>query len=122
MRRALMIPPFRVCTIGLLALLHAAGCTTLPPGTGQPHPPSSALEPSVENPLGKAFVPLAKLHGGDSGFRILSAGIVGLTARVEMIDAAQRSLSLQTYIFRAHVSSDVIAQPFHRAAHRSVPV
>src|SRR5258708_23298126 len=115
MRRALMIPPFRVCTIGLLALLHAAGCTTLPPGTGQPHPPSSALEPSVENPLGKAFVPLAKLHGGDSGFRMLSAGIDGFTARGEMIDAAQRSLDLQTYIFRPHVSGDVISRALLRS-------
>jgi putative cardiolipin synthase len=117
-----MIHPFRACTIGFLALLLAAGCTTLPPGTGQPKPPSSALEPSVENALGKAFVPLAKSHGGDSGFRMLSAGIDGLTARVEMIDAAQRSLDLQTYIFRADVSGDVIARALLRAADRGVRV
>jgi putative cardiolipin synthase len=117
-----MIPPFRVCTIGLLALLLAAGCTTLLPGTGQPHPSSSALGPSVENALGKAFVPLAKSHGGDSGFRMLSAGIDGLTARVEMIDTAQRSLDLQSYIFRADVSGDVIARALLRAADRGVRV
>jgi putative cardiolipin synthase len=105
-----------------LALLLAAGCTTLPPGTGQPKPPSSALEPSVENTLGKAFVPVAKSHGGDSGFRMLSAGIDGLTARVEMIDAAQHSLDLQTYIFRADVSGDVIARALLRAADRGVRV
>jgi len=117
-----MIHPFRVCTIGFLALLLAAGCTTLPPGTGRPKPPSSALEPSVENALGKAFVPLTKSHGGDSGFRMLSTGIDGLTARVEMIDAAQRSLDLQTYIFRADVSGDVIARALLRAADRGVRV
>src|SRR6266481_1439286 len=122
MRPAFMILPVRVCTIGFLALLLAAGCTTLPPGTGQPHPPSSVLEPSVENALGKAFVPLAKSHGGDSGFRMLSTGIDGLTARVEMIDAAQRSLDLQTYIFRADVSGDVIARALLRAADRGVRV
>jgi len=122
MRPAFMILPVRVCTIGFLALLLAAGCTTLPPGTGQPHPPSSALEPSVENALGKAFVPLAKSHGGDSGFRMLSTGIDGLTARVEMIEAAQRSLDLQTYIFRADVSGDVIARALLRAADRGVRV
>jgi len=122
MRPAFMILPVRVCTIGFLALLLAAGCTTLPPGTGQPHPPSSALEPSVENALGKAFVPLAKSHGDDSGFRMLSAGIDGLTARVEMIEAAQRSLDLQTYIFRADVSGDVIARALLRAADRGVRV
>jgi putative cardiolipin synthase len=117
-----MIHPFRVRTIGFLALLLAAGCTTLPPGTGQPKPPSSALEPSVENTLGKAFVPVAKAHGGDSGFRMLSAGIDGLTARVEMIDAAQRSLDIQTYIFRADVSGNVIARALMRAADRGVRV
>jgi cardiolipin synthase C len=117
-----MIHSFRVCAIGLLALLLAAGCTTLPPGTGQPYPPSSALEPSVENALGKAFVPLAKSHGGDSGFRMLSTGIDGLTARVEMIDGAQRSLDLQTYIFRADVSGNVIARALMRAADRGVRV
>src|SRR6266853_5124544 len=122
MRPAGMIHPFRVCTIGFLTLLLAAGCTTLPPGTEQPKPPSSALEPSVENALGKAFVPLAKSHGGDSGFRMLSAGIDGLTARVEMIDSAQRSIDIQTYIFRADVSGDVIARALLRAADRGVRV
>ena len=122
MRPARIIHPFRVCTSGFLALLLCAGCTTLPPGAGQPRTPSSALEPSVENTLGKAFVPLAKSHGGDSGFRMLSAGIDGLTARVEMIDAAQRSLDLQTYIFRADVSGNVIARALMRAADRGVRV
>jgi cardiolipin synthase C len=122
MRPARIIHPFRVCTSGFLALLLSAGCTTLPPGAGQPRTPSSALEPSVENTLGKAFVPLAKSHGGDSGFRMLSAGIDGLTARVEMIDAAQRSLDIQTYIFRADVSGDVIARALLRAAERGVRV
>src|SRR5260221_2598697 len=122
MRPARMIHPVRVCTTGFLALLLAAGCTTLPPGTGQPKPPSSALEPSVETALGKAFLPLAKSHGEDSAFRMLSAGIDGLTARVEMIDAAQRSLDLQYYIFRADVSGDVIARALLRAADRGVRV
>jgi putative cardiolipin synthase len=117
-----MIHLFRVCTSGFLALLLSAGCTTLPPGAGQPRTPSSALEPSVESALGKAFVPLAKSHGGDSGFRMLSAGIDGLTARVEMIDAAQRSLDLQYYIFRSDKSGNLIAQALLRAAERGVRV
>jgi putative cardiolipin synthase len=122
MRPALVIRPFPVCALAFLAVLLAAGCTTLPPGAGQPKPPSTALEPSVESTLGKAFLPLAKSHGSDSGFRMLSTGIDGLTARVEMIDAAQRSLDLQTYIFRADVSGDVIARALLRAADRGVRV
>src|SRR5260221_3937561 len=92
MRPARMIPPFRVCTIGFLALLLAAGCTTLPPGTGQPKPPSSALEPSIENALGKAFLPLAKSHGGDFGLHMLSAGIHRLTGSPPCDFASRRDL------------------------------
>jgi putative cardiolipin synthase len=118
-----MLRPAAFPAIAFLGLLLAAeGCTTLPPGAGQPKPSTSALEPSAENGLGKAFLPLAKSHGGDSGFRMLSSGIDGLTARVEMIDAAQRSLDLQYYIFRSDRSGDLIAQALLRAADRGVRI
>jgi putative cardiolipin synthase len=117
-----MIRPCRLAAIAFSALLLAAGCATLPPGTGQPKPPSSALQPSTDDALGKAFLPLAQAHGGDSGFHMLSAGIDGLTARVEMIDAAQRSLDLQSYIFRSDKSGNLIAQALLRAADRGVRV
>ena len=80
------------------------------------------MQPSTEDALGKAFLPLANAHGGDSGFHLLSAGIDGLTARVEMIDAAQRSLDLQYYIFRSDKSGNLIAQALLRAADRGVRV
>jgi putative cardiolipin synthase len=122
MQPAPMIRPCRLGAIAFSALLLAAGCTTLPPGAGQPKPPSSALQPSTEDALGKAFLPLAQSRGGDSGFHMLSAGIDGLTARVEMIDAAQRSLDLQYYIFRSDKSGNLIAQALLRAADRGVRV
>ncbi|HLZ97304.1 MAG TPA: phospholipase D family protein [Steroidobacteraceae bacterium] len=122
MRTAPPLRPFRVSAGVCLALLLAAGCATLPPGSGQPKPPSRAPEPSVDNTLGKSFVPLGQAHGGDSGFRLLSAGIDGLTARVEMIDSAQRSIDIQTYIFRADVSGNVIVRALLRAAERGVRV
>src|ERR1700688_2732504 len=117
-----MMRPCRLGAIAFSALLLAAGCATLPPGTGQPKPPSSALQPSTEDALGKAFLPLANSHGADSGFHLLSAGIDGLTARVEMIDAAQRSLDLQYYIFRTDESGNLIAQALLRAVDRGVRV
>jgi cardiolipin synthase C len=116
-----MIRPCRLGAIAFSALL-LAGCATLPPGAGQSKPPSSALQPSTDDALGKAFLPLATSHGGDSGFRMLSAGIDGLTARVEMIDAAQRSLDLQYYIFRSDKSGNLVAQALLRAADRGVRV
>ncbi len=80
------------------------------------------MQPSTEDALGKAFLPSAQSHGGDSGFHMLSAGIDGLTARVEMIDAAQRSLDLQSYIFRSDRSGNLIAHALLRAADRGVRV
>jgi putative cardiolipin synthase len=111
-----------VRALAFAALLVAAGCTSLPPGSGQPKTPSSALDPSVRSALREAFEPLAKSHPGTSGFRMLSAGLDGLTARVEMIEAAQHSLDLQYYIFRADESGNLIAQALLRAVDRGVRV
>jgi putative cardiolipin synthase len=80
------------------------------------------LDPSIETKLGKTLWPLAKAHGGESGFRMLAAGIDGLTARIEMIDASQRSLDIQSYIFRADESGDLVAQALLRAADRGVRI
>jgi putative cardiolipin synthase len=112
----------RFRSIALLGLLSVAGCASLPPTANQPKSVTSAVDPSLESSLGKAFLPLAKSHGSDSGFRMVSTGIDGLTARVEMIDAAQRSLDVQSYIFRADESGNLVVQALLRAADRGVRI
>jgi putative cardiolipin synthase len=57
-----------------------------------------------------------------SGFQMLSAGLDGLLARVELIDAARRSLDLQYYIFRADESGLIVAAALLRAAERGVRI
>jgi cardiolipin synthase C len=109
-------------SIASLLLLSVAACTSLPPAADQSKPATSALDPSLESRLGDAFQRMAKGHGSDSGFRMVSAGIEGLTARVEMIDAAQRSLDLQYYIFRADESGNLVVQALLRAADRGVRI
>jgi len=99
-----------------------AGCMSLPPSASQPKSVTRALDPTIESTLGKAFQPTAKSRGSDSGFQMVSTGIDGLTARVEMIDAAQRSLDIQYYIFRADESGNLVAQALLRAADRGVRV
>jgi putative cardiolipin synthase len=106
----------------LAGLLLAAGCASLPPAALAPKPVTRALEPSLDTFLGRTFEPLARSHEGESGFHMLIAGIDGLSARVEMIDAAQRSLDLQSYIFRADQSGSRIAQALARAADRGVRI
>jgi cardiolipin synthase C len=109
-------------TIALLASVILAGCTSLPPAATQPKPVTTAVPPALDTPLGKALGPLAAGHGGDSGFRMISNGIDGLAARVEMIDLAQRSLDIQSYIFRADESGNLVVEALLRAADRGVRI
>jgi len=83
---------------------------------------TQAVSPALETPLGKAVGPLAAGHGSDSGFRMISAGIDGLTARIEAIDLAQRSIDIQTYIFRADESGNLVVEALLRAAERGVRI
>jgi putative cardiolipin synthase len=109
-------------SIALLLPLGLAGCASLPPAANQSKPVTKALDPSLGSRLGNAFRPMASGHGSDSGFRMVSAGIEGLTERIEMIDAAQHSLDLQYYIFRADESGNLVAQALLRAADRGVRI
>ena len=78
--------PALLRALAFSALLLAAGCASLPPGAELPKPASSALEPSADSGLGRIFEPLAAANKDNSGFRMISVGIDGLTVRVEMID------------------------------------
>jgi cardiolipin synthase C len=53
---------------------------------------------------------------------MLSAGVQGLTARIDMIDAAERSLDIQSYIFRDDISGSLIVNALLRAADRGVRI
>jgi cardiolipin synthase C len=110
----------RVVAVGVC--LCAAGCAALPPAALAPRAESRAAAPSLDTALGRTFIPRAGGHGGDSGFHLISAGIDGLTARIEVIDAAQRALDLQYYIFRSDDSGDLVVQALLRACHPGIEV
>jgi cardiolipin synthase C len=115
--RTVLGPP--VVAMGLLIV---AGCTSLPPAASQSKSITTAIDPSFDTRLGAAFHTLMRDRGSDSGFRMLSTGIDGLTARLEMIDAAQRSIDVQSYIFRADNSGNLVVQALLRAADRGVRI
>jgi putative cardiolipin synthase len=104
-----------------LALL-VAGCATLPPGADYPKYPSAALSASPRTSLSRAFAGAARSHPGQSGFRLLSAGTDGFLARLQMIDAAERSLDLEYFIFRQDASGRLLTSAVLRAADRGVRV
>src|SRR5450755_309960 len=109
-----------------LSLMCAAallgGCATLPPGSNYPKPPSVALAHPEETKVGARFATAAREHSGNSAFRILNVGADGFVTRAEMIDAAERTLDLQYYIFRGDETGRLITQALMRAADRGVRI
>ena len=91
------------------------------PGAGFPKQESHAFPPSAPAGMDGVF---EKASGSDqrSGFQMLSAGLDGLLARVELIDSARRSLDLQYYIFRGDESGLIVAAALLRAADRGVRI
>lgn len=104
----------------LLAFL--SGCASLPPGSDFPRTESLALEQPGETRLGRAFEAAARPHGGKSGFRLQPIGIDGFLARVQMTDAAEKTVDVQYYIFQEDDTGKLLTDAILRAADRGVRV
>lgn len=109
-----------VFLILIFALL--AGCATLPPGSDYPKTISSALAQPEQTRFGRQFADAAREHGGNSGFRMLAVGVDGFLTRVQMINAAEGTLDLQYFIFRADETGQLLTDAVLRAADRGVRV
>jgi cardiolipin synthase C len=105
-----------------LCLLQLVSCGTLVPGADYPKTESTALIDPEQTRLGGQFAGVSREHAGTSGFRILTAGVDGLLTRVQMIDAAERTLDLQYYIFRGDQTGRLLTDALLRAADRGVRV
>jgi len=92
------------------------------PGAHYPRTASMALTDPQDTVLGKQFAAESIAHDGKSGFRIISNGVDGFLARVQMIDAATRTLDLQYYIFRGDQTGRLLTDALARAATRGVRV
>jgi len=103
-----------------IALLH--GCAGLPPGADYPKTASSAFAHPEDTRLGQQFASAAHEHGQYSAFRIINAGVDGFQLRMQMIDAAQRALDLQYYIFRGDETGRMLTDGLQRAADRGVRI
>jgi putative cardiolipin synthase len=98
------------------------GCAGLAPGTDFPKVASVALAHPEATQLGGQFATASQAHDGTSGFRIITAGIDGFLTRVQMIDAAERTLDLQYFIFRGDETGRLVTAALLRAADRGVRV
>ena len=104
----------------IVALL--SGCASLPPGSDFPKNPSSALTHSEVTRLGRQFENAACKHDGNSGFRIIPVGADGFLVRMQMINAAERTLDLQYFIFRGDETGRLLTDAVLHAADRGVRV
>jgi putative cardiolipin synthase len=114
-------PTFRVAFCVFVFGL-VAGCAVLPPGSDFPKTASAALTQPDQTRLGRQFESSARDHGGTSAFRILSVGVDGFVTRAEMINAAERTLDLEYFIFRQDETGQLLTDAVLRAADRGVRV
>ena len=104
--------------IGLAAL--AAGCATLPSleGSNETH----AITDTGATRLGRAVVEAVARHPAQSGVYALTEPIDAFAARAILASAAERSLDVQYYIWRADQTGLLLIEAIWRAAERGVRV
>jgi putative cardiolipin synthase len=105
-----------------LIVLATVGCSTMPRGSAAPKTPSFALDQPEATRLGRQFLAASERHQGESGYHIINSGIDGFVTRIQMIDAAERSIDMQYFIFRGDATGLLIAEALERAADRGVRV
>lgn len=122
--RALRLPsPTASRRLAMLALLSLLGaCSSLPPGADYPRQASTAFGHPDATRFGRHFAAAAHAHPGQSGFYILSAGEDGFLIRMQIIQAAQRTLDLQYFAFHADQTGKLLTDAILHAADRGVRV
>jgi putative cardiolipin synthase len=115
-------PPRARIALLLVWTAVLGACAATPPGASYPKLASVALAHPEETRLGAQFSSAARDHGGSSGFHILAVGLDGFQVRVQMIDAAERTLDLQYFIFRGDETGRLLTDALLRAADRGVRV
>ncbi len=114
--------PVQFSGVMVLLALALGACAGRPPGADFPKHESMALAQPEETNLGSQFTRAARQHPGDSGFRIISVGADGFRARAQLIDAAQRTLDLQYYIFRGDETGRMLTDHLAQSADRGVRI
>ncbi len=97
-------------------------CSSVPSAFNAPKPSSAAFAHPEETHLGAQFDKAARQRDGDSAFRIISVGVDGFLARAQMIDAAEKTLDLQYFIFRGDETGRLLTDALIRAGDRGVHV
>ncbi len=112
--------PAGLLTLCLVTLCLLGGCSTLPDNL--PKTTSQVIPDGAATALGRAVATDLDGHPGRSGFHPLGSGIDAFVARVALVDAAERSLDIQYYIWHADETGVILMQRILAAADRGVRV
>jgi len=104
----------------ILAISVFSGCASLP--LNYPRTSTTALPQPEETSLWRRIQPQLDDHPGESGFYLLPSGIDAFVARMLLIDAAERTLDLQYYIFHGDITPKLVVDRMLAAADRGVRI
>ena len=107
--------------LGLLLAVLLAACARLPT---EPAPRAEVLPDAVTatSALASRVRAAGASHGSDSGILLLDSGREAFLERVALIEAAERSIDAQYYIWNSDTTGRYIAARLYAAAERGVRV
>jgi putative cardiolipin synthase len=110
--------------LAALAAIVLSACAVMPPGASYPRSESFALAQAEggDTTIGRNVEARAKAHPGLSGFRLFASGTDALALRVQMANAAQKTLDIQYFIFKDDDSGQLLMNAILKAAARGVRV
>jgi putative cardiolipin synthase len=106
--------------LGVMALL--GGCASLPPGSDFPKTSSSALARPEQTRMGRQLAAAKAEHPGNSGFKLLPVGTDSFLLRMEMAQAAERTLDVQYFLIQSDDTGQLLIEALLKAADRGVRV
>jgi len=111
--------PSRVGVL-LATIVCLTGCGSLP----KPRPEWSQHQPvdTQGTTWARTVAPQVVEHPGSSGVALLRYGLDALSARLALIDTAERTLDLQYYVWLPDAAGQLLAERVLRAADRGVRV
>jgi putative cardiolipin synthase len=109
----------RFASLSLLSVL-LVGCAVLPERVE--HVPEPAFDRPMDTTLGRLAARAAQAHPDQSGFVVLDTGRQAFIQRAALIEAAERSIDAQYYIWNSDISGRYLARRLLLAADRGVRV
>lgn len=109
-----------LCIFILCLGASMGGCNLLP--FPENRSTSTAFTDTGDTSLGKAVAPRIAANPGYSGIHPLADPLDSFAARMRLVEAAERSLDLQYYIWNRDMTGILLFNAVHRAAERGVRV